>query len=100
MRPTSHHRPPPWQSSRGADRTSPPLLQTGRSRPYCTVIGQDIEILSVAATNGRQELIATCHHAGRRHQIALLDIHITADRPASRLLAAYRHWTGAENPGT
>lgn len=65
-----------------------------------TVIGQDVEIVSVAATNGRQELIATCNHAGRHHQIALLDIHITADRPASRLLAAYRHWTGAANPGT
>jgi hypothetical protein len=65
-----------------------------------TVIDQDIEILSVAAANGRQELIATCQHAGRRHQIALLDIDVNADQPASRLLAAYRHWTGAESPTT
>jgi len=60
-----------------------------------TVIGETVEILSVATSNGRQELIATCQRAGRRHQIALLDITITADQPASRLLAAYRHWTGA-----
>lgn len=65
-----------------------------------TVIGHDIEILSVAATNGRQELIASCRHAGRQHQIALLDTHINADQPASRLLAAYRHWTDADGPGT
>ena len=60
-----------------------------------TVIGETIEILSVATTNGRQELIATCQRAGRHHQIALLDININAGQPASRLLAAYRHWTGA-----
>ena len=60
-----------------------------------TVIGETIEILSVAASNGRQELIATCQHAGRHHHIALLDITINADQPASRLLAAYHHWTGA-----
>jgi len=65
-----------------------------------TVIGEDIEILSVAATNGRQELIATCQRAGRRHQIALLDIDVNADQPASRLLAAYRHWTGVADHGT
>jgi hypothetical protein len=38
--------------------------------------------------------------AGRRHQIALLDIDVNADQPASRLLAAYRHWTGVADPGT
>lgn len=65
-----------------------------------TVIGEDVEILSVATANGREELIATCQRAGRRHQIALLDIRLNTDQPASRLLAAYRHWTGAETPGT
>lgn len=60
-----------------------------------TVIGATVEILSVGTTNGRQELIATCQHAGHHHQIALLDITINTDQPASRLLAAYRHWTGA-----
>ena len=60
-----------------------------------TVIGETVEILSVATSNDRQELIATCQHVGLRHHIALLDITINADQPASRLLAAYRHWTGA-----
>ena len=59
-----------------------------------TVIGETVEILSVATSNGRQELIATCLHADRQHQIALLDININPDQPASRLLAAYRYWTG------
>jgi len=60
-----------------------------------TVIGETIKILSVATSNGRQELIATCQRAGHRHHIALLDITINANQTASRLLAAYRHWTGA-----
>jgi len=65
-----------------------------------TVIGENIEIVSVAAGNGRQELIATCRRASRQHQVALLDVHITPDQPASRLLAAYRQWTGADAPDT
>ena len=64
------------------------------------VIGQDVEILSVAGANGRQELIATCERAGRHHQIALLDIHVKTDQPPSHLLNAYRRWTGTESPGT
>ena len=63
------------------------------------VIGEDITILSVATTNGRQELIATCERADRHHQIALLDIHVKADQPPSRLLSAYRRWPSAESPG-
>ena len=65
-----------------------------------TAIGENVEILSVSTTNGRSELIATCQHAGSHHQIALLDIDINADQPASRLHAAYRRWTGAESPTT
>jgi hypothetical protein len=65
-----------------------------------TVIGEHVKIQSVATSNGRQELIATCQRAGRRHQIALLDIHVNTDQPASRLLAAYRHWSGAESRTT
>ena len=65
-----------------------------------SILDQTIEILSVSTTNGRQELIATCQHAGHHHQIALLDIDINADHSASRLLAAYRRWTGTENPTT
>ncbi len=58
------------------------------------VVGEDIEVLSVGMSNGRRELIATCQRAGQRHQIALLDVNIDADQPASRLLAAYRRWLG------
>ncbi len=68
-----------------------------------TVIGEAIEILSVSTSNGRSELIANCQRAGsagRRHQIALLDIDINTDQSASRLLAAYRRWTGAETGTT
>lgn len=60
-----------------------------------TVVDEDIEVLSIGTRNGRRELIATCQRAGQRHQIALLDINIDADQPASRLLAAYRRWLGA-----
>lgn len=60
-----------------------------------TVVGEHIEVVSIGTRNGRRELLATCHRAGQRHQIALLDINIDADHPASRLLAAYRRWLGA-----
>jgi len=61
------------------------------------VVGEDIEVLSVSMSNGRRELVATCQRAGHRHDIALLDINIHADQPASRLLAAYRRWLGADD---
>jgi len=54
------------------------------------VVGQEIEVLSVGTSDGRRELIATCQRAGRRQQLALLDITIHANQPAARLLAAYR----------
>ena len=59
------------------------------------VVGEHIEVLSIGTRNGRRELIATCQRARQRHQIALLDINIDANQPASRLLAAYRRWLGA-----
>jgi hypothetical protein len=52
-------------------------------------------VLSIATTNARAELIATCERTGRRHQIALLDVDIQADPPTTQLLAAYRRWLGA-----
>ena len=45
--------------------------------------------------NNRRELIATCQRNGRRYDIALLDIGLNADPETSRLIAAYRRWTGA-----
>lgn len=59
------------------------------------IIGQDIEVLSIATAQGRRELVATCRHEGHRYKIALLDIDHHADPTTTRLLAAYRQWTGA-----
>jgi hypothetical protein len=59
-----------------------------------TIVGENIEVLSIGTINGRSELIATCQRAGKRHRIALLDIRIPAGQPASHLVAAYRRWLG------
>jgi hypothetical protein len=59
-----------------------------------TLIGQNIEVLSVSTKNNRRELIATCQHGGHRYEVALLDITLNTDQPTSRLLAAYRRWVG------
>ena len=45
-----------------------------------TVIGEDVEVISVSLSNRRQELIATCQRGGRSHELALLDITIQADQ--------------------
>jgi hypothetical protein len=58
-----------------------------------TVIGQEIEVLSVATTDNRAELIATVRCYGQPYKIALLDIELRADPVTTRLLAAYRRWT-------
>jgi uncharacterized small protein (DUF1192 family) len=60
-----------------------------------TVVGEDVEVLSVAPDDDRRELIATCQRNGRRYEIALLDIDLNADPATSRLIAAYRRWIGA-----
>jgi hypothetical protein len=39
-----------------------------------TIIGEEVQILSVSRANNRRELIATCQRAGRSHQLALLDL--------------------------
>ena len=57
-----------------------------------TVIGENVEVLSVCRADNRHELIATCQRNGRRYEVALLDIDITADPATSRLIAAYRRW--------
>ncbi len=57
-----------------------------------TVVGEQVEVLSVAADDDRLELIATCRRAGRQHDIALLDITLRADPATSQLVAAYRRW--------
>jgi hypothetical protein len=59
-----------------------------------TVVGEEVEVLSVSRGDNRRELIATCQRDGRSYEIALLDIQLNADPPTSRLIAAYRRWTG------
>jgi hypothetical protein len=59
-----------------------------------TVIGEEVEVLSVTRADNRSELIATCQRGGHRYDIALLDININADATTSRLLSAYRRWLG------
>ena len=58
------------------------------------LIGEQVEVLSVSRGDNRSELIATCQSGGRRYEVALLDIDIDADATTSRLIAAYRRWTG------
>jgi Calcium binding len=58
-----------------------------------TVVGEDVEVLTVTIANDRRDLIAACQRNGKRYQIALLDIDIDADAETSRLIAAYRHWS-------
>lgn len=57
-----------------------------------TVIGEDVEVLSVATQYGRRELVANCERGGHKYQIALLDVELKADPAIERLLAAYRWW--------
>lgn len=59
-----------------------------------TVIGEEVEVLHVGQDNNRRELIATCQRNGRRYEVALIDIDISADPTTSRLVAAYRRWIG------
>jgi hypothetical protein len=59
-----------------------------------SLVGEDVEVLSVSTANNRRELIATCQRKGHRYEIALLDIELNADPDTSRLIAAYRRWIG------
>lgn len=59
-----------------------------------TVVGQEVEVLSVSRADNRHELIATCERDGRRYEVALLDIDLQTDPNTSRLIAAYRRWIG------
>lgn len=46
-----------------------------------TVIGEQVQVISVAMANDRRELLATCEHHGKRYRIALLDIDLHGARP-------------------
>jgi len=57
-----------------------------------TVIGEAVQVLSVATQQGRRELIATCEHKGRRYKLSLLDVELQVGPETERLLKAYRRW--------
>lgn len=57
-----------------------------------TVIGEEVQVLSIATHIGRRELIATCEHRGCRYHLALLDVELQTDSVTEHLLAAYRQW--------
>lgn len=59
-----------------------------------TVVGEEVEVLSVSVGDHRRELVATCKRGNRNYDVALLDIALHADPATSRLLAAYRRWLG------
>jgi len=59
-----------------------------------TVMGEEVEVLSVSVKNHRRELVATCKRGGRQHDVALLDTDVHGDSATSRLIAAYRRWLG------
>ncbi len=59
-----------------------------------TVVGEEVQVLSVSRADNRHELIATCQRHDRRYQIALLDLDLDANPDTSRLIAAYRRWIG------
>jgi hypothetical protein len=59
-----------------------------------TVVGEEVEVVSVSVKNHRRELVATCKRGGRKYDVALLDIDIRGSSATSRLIAAYRRWLG------
>lgn len=59
-----------------------------------TVVGEEVQVLSVSRGDNRHELIATCQRHDRRYEIALLDVDLDADPQTSLLIAAYRRCIG------
>ena len=55
-------------------------------------LGEEVRVISIGMADGRRELIATCEHNGRPHQVALLDVEINGDPTTNTLVAAYRRW--------
>jgi hypothetical protein len=59
-----------------------------------TVVGEEVQVLSVGRAGNRHELIATCQRNSHCYEIALLDVDLDTDPQTSRLMAAYRRWIG------
>jgi hypothetical protein len=67
-----------------------------RSQPCTgTVIGEEVQVLSISRADNRHELIATIQRNGTQHDIALLNVDLNPDPDTSRLIAAYRRWAAA-----
>jgi hypothetical protein len=59
-----------------------------------TVVGEEVEVVSVSVKKHRRELIATCKRGGKKYDVALLDTEVHGNSATSRLIAAYRRWLG------
>lgn len=59
-----------------------------------TVVGEDVQVLSIGLADGRRELIATCDRAGQQYRVAVLDVDLVGDGNAVRLVDAYHRWLG------
>jgi hypothetical protein len=59
-----------------------------------TVVGEEVEVVSVSVKNHRRELVATCKRGGKKYDVALLDTEVHGNSATSRLIAAYRQWLG------
>jgi hypothetical protein len=57
-----------------------------------TVIGERVQVPSIASQQGRRELVAACKHRGGRYDMSLLDVELQVGPETERLLAAYRRW--------
>lgn len=68
--------------------------EVGNFPCHGTVIGEEVEVLSLTADDNRGELVATCRRAGRRYKVALQEIDLRSDPATSRLFAAYKRWLG------
>ena len=60
-----------------------------------TVVGHEVEVLSVSIPNCRRAPIARCRHSGRHYGVALLDVDCSGGPEFDRIPAAYRQWLGA-----
>ncbi|MDQ6728234.1 MAG: hypothetical protein M3066_19045 [Actinomycetota bacterium] len=49
-----------------------------------TVVGEDVQVLSIGLADGRRELIATCDRAGQQYRVAVLDVDLVGDGNAVR----------------
>lgn len=60
-----------------------------------TVVGAPVEVLAIDYDGDpRRGLVARCRRDGTTYAVSALDLAVTDDSPLSRILAAYRRWSG------